>query len=282
MAEGFNSELYRKNLADSLREIHNSGDEGRQKARLLLDITKETSLYQTAKEEQQVRAAAVREASEKRKLAANGEEQQPEVESTETRESRQEALVQELLGLIASNPNYRFGLSANGSLYGKGADLGQSGYLLDQKGGSLVRRGNEYDPGADPIVYDNPGESPRPYQPFLKASKVKSGNENIVKYQGWMHWENTSNNPFTLDRRGLVLFSGALFIRNTQEAVEVVSDELYKTLSSAGTPESNSVMWKFFVDAFRKYTPDYWSYVERKWQERPGNAGKDIRNCFDQ
>jgi hypothetical protein len=262
--ENLNSKLYRKGLAASLGEIRNSGEDGSKNAKFFLDLAKKTTLYQEAEVGQ-------------RKVS------RPMTEQHESREGRGEEMIHELLELISTNKDYRFGVSVNGRLNGKeGSTIGQFGYLLDQGNKSFVRLGNNTPLASDPNVYSDQNGKAKLYTPNLRATEVKTRDaKSVIKYQGWMLWDNDSRNPFTFETRGALTFAGGLFICNTEEAVRVVSEGLFKAICAPENEETKRVMWKFFIKAFKKYAPEYWRFVEKKWQEQSGNKNKDITSYFD-
>lgn len=131
MLEKMNSELYRKGLASSLQEIRNSGEGGKEKANLFLDLAQQTTLYQDAKT---VHRESVTTTAGEAVKSENLPEQQKGMESYEAR------MVKELLELVSSSKYFSFGLAANGNLYpGRPPSNGNFGYRLDKKSGALVR-----------------------------------------------------------------------------------------------------------------------------------------------
>lgn len=274
MSEKLNSELYRKGLAQSLKEIRGSKEDGPEKAKIFLDIAKQTNLYKVAETEHREETRASGESSR----STHDEAQEVVSDSIESKESREAEMIDELLRLISSDTNFQFGLSANGRLRpGEGSSIGQTGYLLEQGSQSLKPRGNNASFETDPIIYDRQGDTVTPYQPFLKTDFEGK----FVTYQGWINWKNTSPNPFSSDSRGANNFSGSLFIRNGEEAVKAASKELFKVICAPESRETKQIMWKFLIRAFEKYAPEYWKFIEKQWQEQPGNKDKDIRNYFD-
>ncbi len=209
-------------------------------------------------------------------------------EMIENKEVREERLVQELLQLVSSHPDFIFGISANGKLGSRyysdsTATLGQVGYLFDSTTQQFSGLGNDdHGKRPDPLVYEHELRGSTLFEPVFQSSQQKIGQDEFIQFKSWIPLEYMPGNHLTSDQRPGLYFGGGLFIRNEKPAVEAVSEDLLKTIQSGKSNESREIFWKFLVAAFEKYTPDWWQYVTSQWEAQPGNKGKKIADFFQQ
>ncbi len=316
--EKFGAKTYRDGLAASLGDLRAQEPEGRKKAQQFVALARETTLYQDAEriahsresegkvnahaeKHQTIKADRIDEELGQEKAVQ--QELPVKKEAIVSKEEQEARVAQELLTLASSNPGFIFGVSANGNLYGTGAGMGQFGYMLDQKVGKLEAIGNNAK--LDPIIYEYPLASEEEYvsavtekkvnilEPnrvdILKPGSLKREIEGRVQsfavyrcYINGNHPHDLSHNPFTSERRGVNSFNGALFVNHNinNSTLDKMSSQLVAILNNEDPQETARVMWKFFVEAFKKYTPAYWAFMQKQWEAQPKNQGKKIEDFF--
>lgn len=294
--EKFGAKIYRDGLAESLKDLRKNEVDGSEKAKQFLALAQETKLYQEAldiqhplrqgKDFQEAQVPFVEPVVEEVKVI-----EQQAIESPEAKEQR---IITELLHLIEHDPGVVFGVSANGSLYGQGADRGQFGYLLDQHTKTMTRKGSDL---LDPIVYDGNLIEPKSVVTTTKVSTLEPNRIDILKPEvinrkiaqqdqtfGVFRCYINGNaprflprNPFTFETRNAVSLNGALFVRAGAE----MDGDVLSILKCDDKKLTAQVLWKFFVAAFEKHTPGYWKFMREQWEQQPNNKGRDIQNPFE-
>lgn len=284
--EKFDARVYRQVIADSLGDLRELDEDGKEKAKEFLHLAKQTPLYTEAQRVHREKS----DTSEADNIIDSTKKQgsSSPIELVSAEKEKEERIITELLHLIASHPDFMLGVSAKGQLGSPylndrdGSGLGQNGYIFNPKTQLFQRlRPGDERKLPNPIVY-NDRDLETEKQPFFRVyDQILNNGDDIVHYEGWINVPYVPGNGLTIDARGPHTFSGGLFVRIGNDAINAISEDLRQTLMKGDTPESRVILWKFLVAAFEKYTPGWWNLVRQEWQKQPGNKNRDIADFFN-
>lgn len=249
--KNFEGKMYRDGLAESLKELRKNEGDGREKARQFLALSKETSLYNKAKEEQRP----------KKVNEENGKLEQMSIEKKESE------LVEFLVELIENHPSVVYQISANGNIEGNGPGIGQFSYRFDKNEKEFKRTNFNDRRIPDPNFYDSTMDGTES-NTDLSVNKVNifvNDRGELLEYKLGIKFKRTKNNSFTSETRGDLVLSSNIIFKNDENFRQLWKEnkelrELF-SIEKRNSYESKAIMWKVFQECFNRYLSGYWRYV---------------------
>lgn len=173
--------------------------------------------------------------------------------------------VEKIFELVKTNPNFKYVVSVNGNLLGKGEIDGQKDFHFDQNSHRIELSSTGFNESEYAVLDNNNLLKP------LKEGEARFDVENwkrkldgkeFIHYIWRLAFNGRSENKFTKDPRPGVHISTALRVLKDKKIFGELSDEKLKEyMSNPKTSEAKKFFGELFQKANQEFIPDYWNFV---------------------